>query len=109
MCISVRFPFPGGRLVIYLYKCATYPVLTSSLSGPYLLLFFAFAMERKKEGQTRSVEWPRTGALFFRLCLLSPGLLADEFGRGHAELFLEVLGEYLGRVVSQLVGYLCYL
>ncbi len=39
-----------------LYKTTTYPLLTFSLPGPYLLLLSALAMERKKNGQIKCKE-----------------------------------------------------
>ena len=51
-CIYRARPNKG----IFLYKTATYPLLTFSLPGPYLLLLSALAMERKKNGQIKYQE-----------------------------------------------------
>ena len=45
----------GGREnIINLYISGIDPPITFSLPGPYLLLFAAFLMERKKNGQNRA-------------------------------------------------------
>ena len=48
--------FSSVSLQINFYKPPTYPLLTFSLPGPYLLLLSALAMERKKNGQIKCKE-----------------------------------------------------
>ena len=52
--LNYHFPLSPEQNLIkkYSYTPAPYPLLTFSLPGPYLLLLPAFAMERKKSGQS---------------------------------------------------------